>query len=136
VNLTEYYNDKKKEVAGLEKLVVSEASPAVTPDGVVYVTSLFHRERNSTPGCTLTASISNAARVITDGTHRVATEGEIRNFLNHQQREFVKNSASEQKNKRQYIVVVDQKENADQVLTGTSPAPRTEAKKTAAASDK
>jgi hypothetical protein len=136
MNLAEYYSDKKKEIAGLEKLANSEASPAVTADGVVYVTSLFHRERNSTAGCTLTASISNAARVITDGTHRVATEAEIKAFLNHQQKEFVKNSASEQKNKRQYIVVVDQKENADQVLTGTSPAQPAEAKKPIAASAK
>jgi len=109
MNLQEYYGDMRKEIAALEK---------EHPDGACYVTSLFHRERNSTPGTTLSASLRNAARVITDGTHRRATQEEIDAFVAHQRQEFVRNSASEQKNKRQYIVVVDQKEDKEPVLAG------------------
>ena len=109
MNLREYFDDFRRVESQLEK---------EHADGVVYVTSVFHRERNSTPGSTLSATCRNAARVITDGTHRLATEEEIKGFLAHQQTELRKNAASEQKNKRQYIVVVDQKEEPDAVLAG------------------
>lgn len=77
-------------------------------DGVVYVTSVFHRERNSTPGQTLSASTENAARVITDGTHREATVEEVAAFHQRQREELERTTKSEQLKKKQYIVVVDQ----------------------------
>ena len=90
----------------------------------MYVTSLFHRERNSTPGSTLSATCRNAARVITDGTHREATQEEIDGFMRHQQEQLRKNTQSEQMNKKQYIVVVDQKESAEPVFAGGVEAGR------------
>lgn len=74
-------------------------------DKVVYVTSKFYRERNSTPGSTVSATPSNAARVITDGTHQLATQDEIKKFLAHQQQELTKNIRAEQSKKQQYVVV-------------------------------
>jgi hypothetical protein len=110
MDLKEYYRDLHAIEAKLEDK---------HPNGVVHVTSVFHRERNSTPGTTLSATCRNAARVITDGTHREATEEEIAGFLDHQQKELRRNTMSEQKNKQQYIVVVDQKENvADSIFAG------------------
>ena len=102
MNLKDYFSDLRK----VEAELVGEH-----PDGIVFVTSLFHRERNSTPGSTLSATCRNAARVITDGTHRRATQEEIDGFARRQQEELRRNTVAEQKNKRQYIVVVDQKED-------------------------
>ena len=107
MDLKEYFQDLRAEEAKLEKS---------HPDGVVYVTSLFHRERNSTPGSTLSATCRNAARVITDGTHREATQEEIDGFMRHQQEQLRKNTQSEQMNKKQYIVVVDQKADAEAAM--------------------
>jgi hypothetical protein len=56
--------------------------------------------------------------VITDGTHREATQGEIEGFALHQQDQLRRNTAAEQANKKQYIVVVDQKESAEPVFAG------------------
>ena len=106
MDLREYFGDLHKAESLLER---------AHPDGIVYVTSLFHRERNSTPGSTMSASCRNAARVITDGTHREATQEEIEAFMAHQQSELRKNTRSEQMNKKQYIVVVDQKEQLGQL---------------------
>lgn len=98
MDLQSYFKDMHTEQAKLEKEF---------PEGVVHVTSLFHRDRNSTPGSTLSANHRNAARVITDGTHRRATTEEIKGFAQHQQDELVKNTHSEQLKKKQYIVVMD-----------------------------
>jgi hypothetical protein len=98
MDLRSYFDDLHKEEAAFTREF---------PNGVVYVTSLFHRERNSTPGRTHSANWRNAARVVADGTHRRATQDEIDSFLAHQEEELAKNSVAEQKNKRQYIVVVD-----------------------------
>jgi len=114
MDLKSYFDDLHK----IEADLVREAK-----DNAVYVTSLFHRERNSTPGCTLSASCRNAARVITDGTHRLATPDEIDSFLKHQQDELRRNSSAEQRNKRQYIVVVDKNEATESsVLLGAEPS--------------
>lgn len=75
------------------------------PDGVVHVTSLFYRERNSTPGSTASATCRNAARVITDGTHREASEEEIEAFLERQRLQLEQNIRSEQAKKQQYVIV-------------------------------
>ena len=111
MNLRTYFDDLHSKEAELVRN---------HPDGVVYVTSLFHREKNSTPGATLSAACRNAARVITDGTHRLATDEEVEKFHQRQEAELRKNTASEQRNKKQYIVVVDQKEQIDGALVGAS----------------
>jgi hypothetical protein len=115
MDLKEYFKDAHAEEARLEKEY---------PEGVVHVTSLFHRERGSTPGSTLSATCRNAARVITDGTHRVSTQEEIDGFLKHQQTQLRKNAAAEQANKKQYIVVVNQKdgESPEAVFAGGAEA--------------
>lgn len=96
MDLKQYFSDLRATEAELLKN---------HPNRVVYVTSVFYRERNSTPGDTASATPSNAARVITDGTHREATEAEVKNFLAHQQQELEKNVRAEQQKKQQYVVV-------------------------------
>jgi hypothetical protein len=100
MDIVSYYGDLAKIEADLKDKF---------KDRVVYVTSLFHRERNSTAGAVLSATPHNAARVITDGTHRLSTKEEIEDFLQHQQEELERSTISEQAKKKQYIVVVDQK---------------------------
>jgi hypothetical protein len=97
MDLNAYFTDKRATEAELRREY---------PKNVVYITSLFHRDRNSTAGATMSASWNNAARVITDGTHRLATEKEVKEFLAHQQEELHKNTVSEQMNKKQYFVVL------------------------------
>lgn len=96
MDLRQYFADKKEKEAELKQRF---------PDGVVHVFSLFYRERNSTPGAVYSATISNAARVITDGTHRVAEESEVAEFHNRQERELRKNARNEQAKRQQYMVV-------------------------------
>ena len=117
MDLKEYFKDARAEEARLE---------AKHKDGVVHTTSLYHRERGSTAGATASATCRNAARVITDGTHREATEEEIDRFLQHQQDQLRRNSAAEQANKKQYIVVVNQKdgESPEAVFAGGVEAGR------------
>jgi hypothetical protein len=106
MDLRSYFSDLHREQARLEKEF---------PDQEVYVTSVFHRERNSTAGRTLSASYRNAARVITDGTHRIATDDEVKAFHRLQERNRVNTVKSEQKKKQQYIVVVDNEKPAEVV---------------------
>lgn|SRR5690242_17564318 len=112
MDLKRYFDDLRAKAAELEDKY---------PDGVVYVTSLFYRERNSTPGATATANYKNAARVITDGTHREATEEEIEAFQLQQHRELEKNIRSEQLKKQQYVVVT---QNAEAFAKGQVEIPR------------
>jgi hypothetical protein len=108
MDLKAYFEDLHNEEAKLK---------AKHPEGLVHVTSLFHREKNSTPGSTLGASCRNAARVITDGTHREATPEEVEGFLRHQQDQLRRNSLSEQVNKKQYFVVVDPKTEVEAAVS-------------------
>jgi hypothetical protein len=96
MDLRQYFMDKREEEAKLKQQF---------PEGVVYVTSKFYRERNSTAGAVFSATISNAARVITDGTHRVSEEPEIRSFLDHQEKELRKHAMAEQGKRQQYMVI-------------------------------
>jgi hypothetical protein len=91
------------------------------PHNVVYITSLFHRDRNSTAGTTVSASCANAARVITDGTHRIATPDEIKAFQDRQQEELRRNTVSEQMNKRQFFVVLPNSAGESMVAQATDP---------------
>jgi hypothetical protein len=113
MDLKEYFGAIRTEAARLEKSDHDRK-------GFIHVTSIFHRERNSTAGRTYSATYLNAARVITDNTHREATRAEVDGFFAHQDQELRKNMAMEQKNKKQYIVVVDEKDRA--VQAGTSAA--------------
>lgn len=96
MDLRQYFTDKKAKQAELEKKF---------SDGVVHVTSVFYRERNSTAGATSSATVENAARVITDGTHREATEDEIAAFYARQKSDLEKHIRAEQVKKQQYVVV-------------------------------
>lgn len=102
MDIQAYYKDVRK----LEKKYEEEVAPK--HGGVVYVTSRYHREKNSVEGRTLSATPWNAARVVTDDTHRLATEDEIKAFLAHQETERVKHTKMEQTRQKQYIVLVDQ----------------------------
>jgi hypothetical protein len=97
MDLKAYYND----VQQLENKFNREH-----PDQVVHVTSVYHRERGSTPGAVASANPRNAARVIADGTHREATEEEIASYYERQDEEFKRNArAEERKGQKQYVVV-------------------------------
>ena len=91
----------------------------------VYVTSIFNRDRGSVEGTTLTASPRNAARVITDGTHREATKEEIAKFLAHQQTNLTEIMKSEQRKKQQFVVMMTP---AEAGLSGLTVPPQYETK--------
>lgn len=101
MDLKEYFDDVKNK----EKELIKEEDPK--EPGVTYVMSLYNREKNSVGGCVLAAAHKNAARVITDGTHRKATQDEIDAFLQHQEANKLRSTRSEQSKNRQYVVVVD-----------------------------
>ena len=96
MDLRQYFSDKREEMANLKQKF---------PEGVVHITSKFYRERNSTAGATYTATIENAARGITDGTHRLSEDNEIQEFNDHQERELRKHARSEQAKRQQYMVI-------------------------------
>ncbi len=112
MDLKQYYEDFNKTVAVLNH---------EHPDHVVHVTSLFYRERNSTPGATISVTTRNAARVITDGTHRLASEEEIDRFYDHQKSELEKHLLAEQKKKQQFMVLTP----TNQPEPMSAPAART-----------
>lgn len=109
MDLKEYYSDLRKVEGQLEKEF---------PNDIVYVTSVRHREKNSIAGQTLSATHANAARVITDGTHRLATPEEVRSFLELQINNRTKSVKAEQAKKQQYIVVMDGENSTDAGLMG------------------
>jgi hypothetical protein len=116
MNLTEYYRELNDTAKDLERS---------HPDGVVHVTSLRNREKNSVAGKTLSAGCRNAARVITDGTHRVATLEEINAFAELQEKNRVVATLSEQRKRQQYIVLVDESQPANAGLLGPPRAAST-----------
>lgn len=109
MDLKEYFADKRTVEAQLEREF---------PNDIVYVTSVRHREKNSVAGQTLSATHANAARVITDGTHRLATAEEVRGFLELQNSNRLKSVKAEQAKKQQYIVVMDGENLSDAGLMG------------------
>lgn len=50
----------------------------------VYITSVRKREAGTTTGHVCLATIDNASYRIADGTHRVSTPEEIKNYMRHQ----------------------------------------------------
>ena len=54
------------------------------PSGFCLVASVFNPEKNSTPGCLTEVTVADAARLLTDGTHRVATADEVSAYTNRQ----------------------------------------------------
>ncbi len=121
MDLRAYFNDLRGTEAELEQ---------VAKDGVVYVTSVFHREKNSTPGSTLSATPRNAARVITDGTHRQATSDEVKAFFAHQRKQLEHTTKMEQLKKQQYIVVVDQHQPSQSAMLSQMSDPFSKGDKT------
>lgn len=97
-DIAKFYSDLRKLQASLE---------AEYPTGVVHVTSVENRQLNSLPGVTLSATAYNAARVITEGTHRLATKEEIAAFHTLQQDNHREASMAEQRRNKQFVVVVD-----------------------------
>jgi hypothetical protein len=112
MDLIQYYNDLNKIAAKLEQDF---------PNQPVYVTSTFNRDRNSTAGVTLSASYRNAARVITDGTHRIATPAEVAKFIEMQEKNLENSIKAEQRKNKQFVVMVDP---AAAGLSNFSPQPQ------------
>ena len=88
------------EVRELEQRLESEHGQ------IVHITSLKHRDKNSTAGATYSARPYNAARCIVDETHRLATKEEIAAFEELQKRNFAESTRSEAKKKQQVVVPV------------------------------
>lgn len=107
MDIKEYYRDLHKTAAELERK---------NPERIVHVTSVYNREKNATAGCTLSATPENAARVITDGTHREATKEEVAAFLTLQENNRIKAVKSEQAKNKQFVVVLDPDQRS--ALTG------------------
>jgi hypothetical protein len=109
MDLKQYFSDLRAKEAELQ---------AKHSDGVVHVTSLFYRERNSTPGAIASATCRNAARVITDGTHRESSEEEIERFYSWQEEQLKTHIRAEQQKKQQYVIVTGGAES-NQALNAT-----------------
>lgn len=108
MQVKEYYSDIHKLQRELEEEFES---------GEIFLTSVFNRDKNSVAGCVSTASPENAARVIVDGTHRLSTDDEVKEYKKMLEDNRVAIAKAEQQKKQQYIVVVDQKaDNASAVL--------------------
>lgn len=108
MDLKEYYKDLHQQEAELSRRF---------PDGEVHVTSVYNRERNSKAGRTVSATCYNAARVITDGTHRESTAAERESFFALQERNRITAIRQEQMKKQQYVVVVDPDQPANAIAS-------------------
>lgn len=113
MEIKEYYVEKRKVTDRLFKQLVEKklpGQPQVVPvndefgdedveatkaNTSVYVVSVKNRQLNSTPGQVSLAYLNNATRGITDGTHAVATQEQIDEYLKRQDaaREQIKNDA-------------------------------------------
>jgi len=111
MDIKQYYGDISKKRAELEEAYES---------GEVYLTSLFHREKNSTAGQVSTATPENAARVLVDGTHKLSSEDEVAAYKKLLERNRTEIAKAEQLKKQQYIVVVDQKQSASELSAALS----------------
>ncbi len=105
MDLTEYFGNVRR----VEKELAEKY-----PDRIVHVTSLKNSMRNSTAGTTLGATPYNAARCIVDETHREATEDEIRGFFEHQERNRLEATRSENRKKKEIVVVMDRGQAAEE----------------------
>jgi hypothetical protein len=97
MDLKEYYSEIRGVETGLEK------KHGMT----LFITSIKNRDRGSTPGSTFIAKPYNAARAIVDETHREATEQEIKEFLEHQERNRIQSARSEALKRKEVVVVMD-----------------------------
>jgi len=75
-DLQKYYQDMREKRAELTK---------DNDSGFCLVISLYNRDKGSTAGSVCEVSIKDAARVIVDGTHRVATAEEAEAFKQSQE---------------------------------------------------
>lgn len=122
----EYFQDLRQTEAGLTKKYKGN---------LVHVTSVKNREKNSTSGSTMSADAYNAARVITDGTHRIATSEEIKSFIDLQERNRVSAIKSEQRKRQQLVVLTDDRQPAEQLVSSMSVSEYMGAQITAAGTD-
>ena len=98
MDLVEYFRNVRSE----EKLLDQKH-----PNRVVYITSVKNSAKNSLAGMTVSATPYNAARAITDETHREASDTEIKLFLEHQERNRLDTQRSETRKKKEIVVVMD-----------------------------
>jgi len=110
MDLREYFGELRVTEKDLEKK---------HPNRVVYVTSVKNSMKNSTPGATFSTTPYNAARGITDETHRLATDDEIQAFIDHQERNRVTNQRSEASKKKEIVVVMDRSQVREQFPEGS-----------------
>lgn len=110
MDLREYFGDLRK----TEKDLASQH-----PNRVVFITSIKNSTKNTTPGATFSTTPYNAARGITDETHRLATDEEIQAFLDHQERNRVTNQRSEASKKKEIVVVMDRSQVREQFPEGS-----------------
>jgi len=111
MDVRQYYSDRRKIAVDLVKQF---------PDGIVYITSIFNRERNTTEGATCSVGIDNATRCLVEGTHRLATEEEIDRFNQLQETNRVEAAKGEQRKRQQYVVVVNEGDPSLNPLTASA----------------
>jgi hypothetical protein len=123
MDVQQYWQDVKQKAEEISKKC---------PDGIVFLTSRHNRERNTTAGVVCTAHISHAAELLTNNTHDLATEDEIRAYKD-RQGEIKKGILSTEISKRQqYVMVVDKGEAEAKGYTSGSAEEPTKTKQVAA----
>lgn len=85
-DLQTYYQDIRAKRAELTKDFI---------DGWCMVMSVYNREKNSTAGTLTQVSVERAAQVITDGTHRLASDAEIATYTKAQEEQRAVIAAAE-----------------------------------------
>lgn len=98
MDLQEYYKNIRKEEARLKEEFGTRT---------IYVMSVKNSSKNTLPGKVHAASHYNAARVLVDETHRLATEDEVRGYLDHQEDCRQEALRSEARKKKEVVVVMD-----------------------------
>ncbi len=73
----EYYAEVRKMAARLDEQF---------PQGFCVLTSVANRDKNTVAGNVTEAANDNAARCLVEGTHRLATEDEVAEWREHQER--------------------------------------------------
>lgn len=110
MDLREYFGElRKTETRLIDKF----------PNRVVFVTSVKNSSKNSTAGATYSTTPYNAARGLTDETHRESTTDEIEAFMAHQENNRVETQRSEAKKRKEIVVVMDRQQVHEEFPEGS-----------------
>lgn len=94
-----------REVRSVEATLL--ASLGQDKQSVVYIVSVENKSKGTSAGSVCEADIETAARMIVDGTHKVASESEVAAWKTHQEQTFKANQALELERKQQFAMPED-----------------------------